>query len=143
MRALALLLLSALVCACPGSDKPPGDEVMGTYSFRAVGLSAPCGLPDISSEGFDFTGSLSRFRDGGPVFLILNGVPRPATFDGQIASSSHSAARTFALPDGGDCKSCEMRLVETLTVALVSQSQSERLGDARPPRGPGRPTAKP
>lgn len=108
---------------------------MGLYQFRAEPVSVACGLPDIPGHGFDFAGTFSRFRDGGAVYLTLNGIPRDAGFDGQIVTSSHAASRTFKLPDGGPCAptpSCEMRVVETLSVALLSKSQSAAVGDKCP-----------
>jgi hypothetical protein len=128
-----LLILSALtLCGCPVEEGPPGDENMGLYQFRAEPVSFACGLPDVPNNGFDFSGTFSRFRDGGPVFMTLNGIPRDAGFDGQIINSSHSAARTFNLPDGGPCAPCEMRVVETLRVSLLSKSQSAAVGDRCP-----------
>ena len=129
-RALPLLL-AALLLGCP-VDGPPGDENMGLYQFRAEPLSISCGLPDIPNNGFDFSGTFSRFRDGGAVFLTLNGLSRDAGFDGQIVTSSHSAPRTFELPDGGHCAPCEMRVVETMSIALLSKSQSAAVGDRCP-----------
>lgn len=136
----ALLLSLAVLCGCPNNDRPPGDEAMGVYNLRAEPVSLTCGLPRIPNNfpanGFDFSGTLSRFRDGGAVFLTLDGISRDAGFDGQIAYSTHSAPRTFTLPDGGNCAptpmECEMRVVETIVVALLSKSQSAALGDKCP-----------
>lgn len=132
MKPAAVLCLG-FCCGCLTQDRPPGDEIMGTYGFHAEWIPAPfCGLPDISTASIDFAGTFSRFRDGGAVFLTLNGVPRDAGFDGQIATSTHAAARTFLLPDSGSCAPCDMKLVETLAVALLSRSQSQALGDRCP-----------
>ena len=135
MTRLALLLTSLALMGCPADDGPPGDENMGLYQFRAepVPLSVSCGLPGIPNTGFDFSGTVSRFRDGGAVFLTLNGISRDAGFDGQIITSSHSAPRTFKLLDGGQCAAhCDMRVVETLRVALLSQSQNAAVSDRCP-----------
>ena len=132
-------LACLLLLGCPSAEKPPGDESLGSYGFHAQWISTepPCQLPDISSAPIDFVGTFTRFRDGGGIFLTLNGVPRDAGFDGQIITSTHSATRTFALPDGGSCAPCEMKLVETLTVALLSKSQEDRVsalfGETCPP----------
>jgi hypothetical protein len=129
----ALLTLTALaLCGCPVDPGPPGNENMGQYQFRAEPVSISCGLPDLPTNGFDFSGTFSRFRDGGGAYLTLNGLSRDAGFDGQIVTSSHSAPRTFALPDGGGCAPCEMRVIETLRVALLSKSQSSAVGDRCP-----------
>lgn len=133
MTRLLALLLTAALCGCPNNDRPPGDENMGLYQLRAEPVSIVCGLPDIPNNGFDFAGTFSRFRDGGAVFLTLNGISRDAGFDGQIASSSHSAPRGFSLPDAGTCAPCEMRVIETIVVALLSKSQSAAVGDRCPP----------
>lgn len=131
MTRLLLLLTSLTLCACPADDRPPGDENMGLYQFRAEPVSLTCGLPGLGTNGFGFEGTFSRFRDGGAAFLTLNGISRDAGFDGQIVRSSHSASRTFTVPDGGDCL-CDMRVVETLHVALLSKSQSTAVGDRCP-----------
>ncbi len=133
MSRRVLILAVFGLCGCPADDGPPGDENMGLYQFRAEPLSLACGLPDIPNAGFDFAGTLSRFRDGGPVFLTLNGISRDAGFDGQILTSSHAAPRTFKLPDGGSCAPCQMRVIETLSIALLSKSQSSAVGDRCPP----------
>lgn len=132
MTRLLLILTTLALCGCPVVDTTPGDENMGLYQFRAEPVSLVCGLPDIPAGVFDFSGTISRFRDGGAVFLTLNGISRDAGFNGQIVTSSHSAARTFKLPDAGDCGACDMRVVETLTVALLSKSQSSAVGDRCP-----------
>ena len=105
---------------------------MGLYQFHAEPVSRVCSLPNLPTVGFDFAGTFSRFRDGGAVFLTLNGIPRDAGFDGQIITSSHSASRGFELPDGGSCKACDMKVIETLSVALLSKSQSSAVGDKCP-----------
>ncbi|MBS1148488.1 MAG: hypothetical protein H6Q89_186 [Myxococcaceae bacterium] len=132
MTRLALAVTAVALGGCRMDEGPPGDENMGLYQFRADPVSIACGLPDIPGGGFEFSGTFSRFRDGGAVFLTLNGIARDAGFDGQIVTSRHSAARTFKLPDGGACAPCEMRVVESLSVALVSKSQSSAVGDRCP-----------
>lgn len=127
-----LLCAVAALAGCLPNDRPPGDEAMGVYNLVADPVSRVCALPDIPANSFPFSATLSRFRDGGAVYLTLNGISRDAGFDGQVASSSHSASRTFALADGGSCSSCEMRVVETIVVALLSKSQSAALGDKCP-----------
>jgi hypothetical protein len=57
LKRLALLLLPCCLSGCPGDDKPPGDENMGIYNFRAEAVSIACGLPDIPTGGFDFSGT--------------------------------------------------------------------------------------
>lgn len=133
MTRLLPLAVCAALLGCPENERTPGDENMGTYQFHAEPTSLACGLPDIPNNGFDFTGTFSRFRDGGAVFLTLNEIARDAGFDGQVAYSAHSAPRTFALPDAGSCAPCQMRVIETIQVALLSKSQSSAVGDKCPP----------
>lgn len=130
MRAPVILLGLALA-GCPTSDPLPGNENMGQYAFIAEPQNLMCGLPDLPPNAFGFTGTFSRNRDGGGMFLTLNGISRDAGFDGQVASSSLASARTFFLPDGGQC-GCDMKVTETIAVALLSQSQSSALGDKCP-----------
>ena len=134
MKGLASLLpVSLLLCGCPPSDRLPGDENLGTYALTAEGLSAGCGLKDIAATGFDFTATVTRFRDGGRAFVTLNGITGDAGFDGQIVSTTRTAARTFTLPDGGNCApGCDMRLVESMSFALLSKSQSAALFERCP-----------
>lgn len=132
MKRVLLALTCCALCGCPAEDAVPGDENMGLYQFHAEPQSLVCGLPDLPANGFDFAGTYSRFRDGGAVFLTLNGISRDAGFDGQVITSSHSAPRTFKLPDGGSCAPCEMRVVETIAVALLSKSQSSAVFDRCP-----------
>ncbi len=133
MMRIVFVTAALALCGCPADPGPPGDENMGLYQFHAEPVMISCGLPDISSASFDFSGTYSRFRDGGGVFLTINDLSRDAGFDGQVVTSSHSAPRTFKLPDGGTCSTtCEMRVVETLKVALLSKSQSTAVGDRCP-----------
>ncbi len=131
MKRLSLILTLAL-CGCPVDDSPPGDENMGIYQFRAEPVATSCTLLNIATNGFDFSGTFSRFRDGGAVYLTLNGISRDAGFDGQVVRSAHSAPRTFTMPDGGMCRPCEMRVIETFAVALLSKSQNSAVGDTCP-----------
>ena len=132
MMRVLLTATAVLLCGCPVNDGVPGNENMGVYQFRAEPVSVACTLPGIADNGFEFSGTFSRFRDGGATFLTLNGLSRDAGFDGQVVSSSHSAPRSFGLSDGGSCAPCEMRVVETLSVALLSKSQSAAVGDRCP-----------
>lgn len=134
MKPLVLLFSGLWLAGCGGCStdvKPPGDEVMGNYLFHAQGTSKLCSLPDIATA-FDFSGTLSRNKDGGGVFLTLNGTIHDAGFDGQIALSINSSATSYGFADGGSCMPCDMKVTETLVVALLSKSQSAALGDKCP-----------
>lgn len=123
----ALLLLSLPLLACPPDFRPPGDENMGTFTFRAEPVSKVCELA-IQSDSFAFSGTLTRNRDGGQAFLSLNQFARPATFDGQYFVSAHTAASALE-----ECAPCTTQVTETIAVALLSKAQSEALGDRCPP----------
>ena len=131
------LFLLAAALALSGCDcgsavvKPPGDQVLGVFDFKAKGIFAACGLRTPAAE-FGFVGTFSRFRDGGPVFFS-DGVSRyDAGFDGQLASFEKSERGGFALLDGGACTGCELRTVQVGNIMLLSQSQSLAVGDACP-----------
>lgn len=118
-----------MLCAC--LDEPPfrGDEVMGTFAFTAEPWVLDCELADVAKDRFDFTGTFSRFRDGGEAFFTLNGVETPAEFDGQVVRTERAAARRFPECECGDRTS----LHEMLAVALLSKSQDEALEGSCPP----------
>jgi hypothetical protein len=120
----ASIIFAALV-GCNGATNPPGDEQMGTYSFHAVQTSSMCGLRDISSDPFDFTATLSHFRDGGEAFITINNHSHDGgVFDGQTFHATYDAPRSFV-----DCTSCkETRMFETITLTLLSKSQSDAVG---------------
>ena len=131
-----LVLVHSLVwvgCGGCGSDvKPPGDQVMGTFRLHAKGTFAACSLPGMVAA-YDFDGTFSRFLDGGRVFFTVDGVSYDGAFDGQIGSYGSTDARSFQLADGGSCSPCEMKVVQTGKVALLSKSQSKAVGDLCPP----------
>ncbi len=115
--------------SCGGGEKLPGDENLGTWAFTAVPEAISCALADVPDAGFQFSGTYTRNRDGGQVFLTLNGVSRNANFDGQVVSSELTAARSFA-----ECMPCTTEVQETLRVSILSRSQSEAAGNICPER---------
>lgn len=134
---LPLLLL--LLASCTVPDTGPGDEVMGSFAIVAEELPPPanpadepfprCTLKEVPADGgFEFTARLSRNRDGGEAFLVIGGVPRDATFDGQVVTSGYRAPRRYE-----ECACVDTELQETLTVALLSTSQNAAVGNACPP----------
>jgi hypothetical protein len=108
----------------------PGSELIGTFDFTAF-VPPPESLPagsctftEMPTVDFTFTGTFSRNADG-ETFFTLGNTNRSATFDGQFASSSQSAPRTFE-----KCACVNNTTVaETLTVALLSRSQVDTLPD--------------
>jgi hypothetical protein len=127
-----------MVFACVGVSYP-GSEIIGTFDFTAFvpppDTPAPpgtCTFSEMPTQDFTFTGTFSRNPDGG-TFFTLGDKNRSATFDGQIIASSESAPRQF---DECGC-SGGTNVDETLTVALLSRSQTDALPD--PSRCPGNP----
>ncbi|HZH02295.1 MAG TPA: hypothetical protein VEY30_00845 [Myxococcaceae bacterium] len=111
---------------------------MGRFAFRASPSPerSACSLPEVAFNEFDFEGTFSRTRDGAQLWLTLNDVSEPATFDGQVARSERSAPRSFSScrlnASGGLCQESSS-LRESLAVAFLSRSQNEALGGACPP----------
>ena len=135
MDRVALLLASLVLSGCgcsPGVVKPPpGDEVLGTYSGELKGIYSACSLAGFPITDF-FEGTFSRFSDGGRVFFLSGDLILDAGFDGQFASFEFFQKGTFALVDGGSCGDCQMKQVQTATLALLSPSQSAAVGDVCP-----------
>ncbi|MFZ5443841.1 MAG: hypothetical protein ACOZQL_27805 [Myxococcota bacterium] len=127
-RPAALLLLGALaLVGCPVAV-PPGDVQMGTWAMTATNGVLVCELPEFGDGGdFSFTATLTADSASTAAWLTLSGYSRAASFDGQVFSSVGEASRVFA-----DCSDCTTKVVETLTVAVLSRSQSEALGGGCP-----------
>jgi len=128
------LLAAAVGC----SSSFPGSQVMGTFHFVAQPALLPdggwdmnCpydapgdGLPDGGSFAFD--GTFSWNPSTRQTWFTYLGGTWDAGFDGQTILASGAAARSFA-------KCCvPVQLVETMTVALLSQSQSAAVGETCP-----------
>ena len=125
MRRVALPLL-LLAVACPATP-PPGDQNLGVYGVHAAPAGRDCQLAEVSAAPFDFQATLSRQSDGSGAWLTLSGYSRDAGWDGQVLRSTAAAERVFvACP-------CGLRIVETVTLALLSQSQADAVGLACPP----------
>lgn len=120
-------MVVALALSCADGTKYAGDEVIGTFLFRAEPLVIDCGLGEVPDGGFDFQGTLSHHRDSTQAYITVNGYARDAGFDGQVLVSQHMAPRTFS-----GCGRCQTQVRETISVAVVSKSQSAALGDKCP-----------
>jgi hypothetical protein len=102
---------------------------MGMFDFTAV-IPTPgsqpdaCSFVELPTQNFFFSGIFSRNSDG-TAFFTLNDTDRPATFDGQIDTSSETAARIF---EACNCPT-GTNVMETLTVSLLSRSQVDALPD--------------
>ena len=113
---------------------------MGTYAMSATGgaprlpdgrLDRPPECPlleEVTGADFDFEATLTRESTSSRAWVTLNGYSREGTFDGQVVTNEASASRVFV-----DCGKCSTRVVETITVALLSRSQFEAAGNQCPP----------
>lgn len=136
------LALTAAVMGCP--VKPlPGDQAMGQYAMTATagvpgyladggnlredGGAPECQLAEVTADLLTFDATLTRESSSQRAWITLNGYSREGTFDGQVLSSQAEASRVFVA-----CSKCSTRVVETITVAVLSRSQNEAFGGACP-----------
>jgi hypothetical protein len=142
VRGAGALALALTWLACPA--KPlPGDLAMGQYATSATGGAigfvseagsdggmvevSTCQLEEVTAADFDFTAVLTRDSASDRAWVTLNGYTREGTFDGQVLTSRAEASRVFAA-----CGKCSTRVVETLSVAVLSRSQTDAVGDQCP-----------
>lgn len=151
---VAFAVLAVAGAAACTTDAPfIGDESMGVFSFTAsipatqtvdggtVATDVPLGDPacpfeEIERRGFTFEGQFSRWQDGRVLegaelpaaYFMLRGITREGTWDGQVFQSTYTAPRRF------ETTACpaEFEVDETMTVVLLSESQSRALGDQCP-----------
>lgn len=138
MSRAAALLLPLLLAGCPITP-PPGDLAMGHYAMSATGgaprledggLGRPAECPllgEVTGADFDFDAELTRDSASERAWVTLNGYSREGTFDGQVLTSEASANRVFV-----ECSDCTTRVVERMSVAVLSVSQSDALGGVCP-----------
>ncbi|MEN9800471.1 MAG: hypothetical protein RL653_4168 [Pseudomonadota bacterium] len=138
MRRRVLLAVGLLLAGCPGPSAPSGEEVLGQFELVAEPVSSTCSYAEAPSGNLPFTLQVRRTLDGGAVTVTLNGLERPASFDGQVLRTVFEAPRVFAdcscnaeQRDAG-CACTGATLTETLEVALASLSQDQVLGGACP-----------
>lgn len=140
--ALVLALGCAAWLGCPPPPLP-GDQPMGTYAMSATGgvrgflgdagagepdAGAPtCELVEITADDFTFDAVLTRDSTSERAWVTLNGYSSEGTFDGQVLTRQTEASRVFAA-----CSKCSTRVVETMTVAVLSRSQIEAAGGQCP-----------
>ena len=130
MRVAVILVTAAICVACPGSQKPPGDEVMGTFGFTATPVSLNCMLTEVPDGGFTFDAIFSRNKNPGTQAWITSfGSSRTGTFDGQYVASDLIAGRTFTNLQVA-CGS--INVDEFVHVALLSASQDALLSSTCP-----------
>jgi len=145
--------LAGMLLVLAGCVEPPTastGEVLGNFELTAEPVSSSCTYAEATSDTLAFTIRVARALDGGEVTVTLNGIERPATFDGQVLRTTYVAPRTFAdcscsaeQRDAG-CACSGVTLEERLEVALVSLEQDEVLGRGCPdaPLDGGVPTVR-
>jgi len=143
-----LYALAVLLAGCVDTAAAPDEEVLGNFELTAEPVASTCTYEETGASTLSFTIRVTRALDGGEVAVTLNGIERPATFDGQVLRTTYRAPRTFAdcgcsgeQRDAG-CACSGVTLEERLEVALVSLEQDEVLGRACPasPLDGGMPT---
>lgn len=117
---------------------------MGEYAVTAsdpqigyvtdAGSPSQCQLVEIIAEPdggprepFSFNAILTRESTSSKAWVTLSGYSREGTFDGQVLDSTAEANRVFA-----QCGKCSTRLVETISVAVLSRSQFMATGGQCP-----------
>jgi hypothetical protein len=120
------LLLLGLACA----TSLPGEVDAGLFEFSAsTALGAEDCKPDMTLEGsLPFEGRFrleSNLVDG---YFIYRNIHRTAQFDGQKMVSAYETEHGFL--DG--CEACNLRVIETLDVVLLSETQNEVLNNQCP-----------
>lgn len=88
--------------------------------FTEDGGLVECELVEVTGDSFSFDAILSHESTSQRAWVTLNTYSREGTFDGQVLTSTAEANRVFAA-----CAPCSTRLVETISVAVLSRSQAE------------------
>lgn len=151
MRLVACCVVAVALMGCP-VPPPPGDVHMGEYAITGSqpvvgyvtdagpmfgedgGVLPPpqCQLSEIIGDGgtrddLSFNAVLTRDSSSDTAWVTLSGYSREGTFDGQVLTSTAEANRVF-----GQCSKCSTRLVETISVAVLSPSQFTATGGQCP-----------
>jgi len=123
--AIAACVLLGLSCTSP----LPGDVEAGLFDFSAsTALKENCKPHMADGDSFTFEGRFrleSNLVDG---HFVYRSAHRKLQFDGQTMRSVYEAEHS--LVEG--CEACAWRVVETLEVALLSETQNEALGGQCP-----------
>jgi hypothetical protein len=133
-RGVLGVLVACAVAACLTAP-PPGNQGLGVYALYADpqvlpdvdggdgGFWPDCQLGEVNTAPFTFEATLTRQSDGSAAWMTLAGYSRDATWDGQVMTSTAVADRVF-----NECATCNLRIAETITLALLSQSQAAAVG---------------
>jgi hypothetical protein len=136
MRSRFIFGAVTLCLACPG-QKPPGDELIGTFSFTATPVSNNCALSEVPDGGFTFDATISRNKNpGNQAWVTVYGFSRDATYDAGYVFSQLTAPRTFVAcqsPDASQPGCLTVAVDEVFHVVLLSASQDALLGSTCPP----------
>jgi hypothetical protein len=100
---------------------------MGVWAMTAGDGVVTCELAEVTGAPFAFDATLTRDSTSDAAWVTLAGYSTEGRFDGQYFSSTGEARRVFAA-----CGECATTVVETITVAVLSRSQTERLGGQCP-----------
>lgn len=155
---ILVILAGPALFGCPPKP-PPGDVQMGQYAMTAsqgsvgylddAGQLIDAGLPpdagpdggvvdagpppprctlvEVTGADFSFDAILTRDSASQTAWMTLNTYSREGTFDGQVLTTTAEANRVFAA-----CSKCSTRVVETISVAVLSRSQIEAAGGLCP-----------
>lgn len=106
---------------------PVAGEVEPLPRCDVNALPSDGGILSAFDGGFEFTARVSRNFDAGQAYVVIGGVTRDATFDGQVVQAGFTAARRFT-----ECDCVDTDVEETLTMALLSTSQNAALQNTCP-----------
>src|SRR5215469_11679331 len=133
MRTWHRAAVVGLCVGCSSNPKPPGEEIMGTFSFTATPSSNDCLFAEIPDGGFSFDATFSRQKvPGTQAYVTVAGANRDAGFDGQTVVSEFVAPRLFTACPLDSSQNTVTMVDETLRVALLSASQDDRVGNTCP-----------
>lgn len=124
-------------CGPNGIDPDGIDEEGGDGDEECSTIQRIEKFPEVILELPEFLAILSR-NAGSEAFVTVDGRSRDASWDGQVLTSTVELERTFS---NCECTTTQTKVVETLTLTLLSGSQFEALGGQCPtgalPTGPG------
>lgn len=100
------------------------EAVPGSCTLSEV---MPPRLPDggiVLPDPLIFNMTLTRDTSSNAAWMTLSSISREGTFDGQYFSNVAEATRVFT-----ECRTCQMRIIERIDVAVLSRSQANKLAE--------------